>query len=446
MASYRISPENISDLPPGIRYIIGNEFAERFSYYGMRAILYVFMTQYLLGTNGELSVMGEEEATKWQHLFMGFVYVTPFLGAILADCFIGKYKTIIWLSLIYCLGHVALAIDETRIGLAIGLGLIALGSGGIKPCVSAHVGDQFGSGNSRLLSQVFSWFYLSINLGAMISSLLIPKLLEWYGPHVAFGVPGLLMLLATFVFWLGRHKFVHIQPDRKGMLEDILKPGVIPNLLKLIVIYIFFVAMFWMVFDQTASRWVGQAEDMDRIILVVEFSASQIQAINPILVLILIPIFNYGIYPTVGKFIKITALGKMSAGFFIAAISFMIPALVENWIEGGQQPSIWWQILAYALITSAEILISITCLEFSYTQAPKRLKSMVMAMFLVSVFAGNMYVALINGLIEAGKLPFDLSGPNYYWFFTACVFVTGVLFVILSRFYKERSYLQSDKT
>ena len=88
--------------------------------------------------------------------------------------------------------------------LGLGLALIALGAGGIKPCVSAHVGDQFGKQNKHLITKVFGWFYFSINFGSTVSMPLTPWLLEHYGPGWAFGVPGILMAIATFVFWLGR--------------------------------------------------------------------------------------------------------------------------------------------------------------------------------------------------------------------------------------------------
>ena len=148
--------------PKGIPYIIGNELAERFSYYGMRAILVVFMTQYLM-SHGKPDPMSENEATTWYHLFSMVNYFTPILGAVLSDVLWGKYKTIIILSIVYVLGHLALAIDESRIGLTIGLTLIAVGAGGIKPCVSAHVGDQFEEKNKSLLEKIFGYFYFSIN-------------------------------------------------------------------------------------------------------------------------------------------------------------------------------------------------------------------------------------------------------------------------------------------
>ena len=161
--SFRTTPLPIDGMPPGIFHLIANEGAERFSFYGMRAILVVFMTELLLNQDGALDVMSDAEARAHFHLFTSAVYFFPFLGALLADGLLGKYRTIIPLSLVYCAGHFALAIDQTRMGLLVGLTLIAIGSGGIKPCVSAILGDQFGSRNRPLLSQAFSWFYFSIN-------------------------------------------------------------------------------------------------------------------------------------------------------------------------------------------------------------------------------------------------------------------------------------------
>ena len=119
---YLTAPIPSTRMPAGVPYIISNEAAERFSFYGMKCILIIFMTQYLLGRDGELAVMQEEKAKFWYHTFTSAVYFTPLLGALLSDIFLGKYRTIIILSIVYCLGHLALALDETRIGLFTGPG------------------------------------------------------------------------------------------------------------------------------------------------------------------------------------------------------------------------------------------------------------------------------------------------------------------------------------
>ena len=219
-------------MPSGVIHLVANEGAERFSYYGMRAILVVFMTGMLMNAQGDLDPMGEAEAKTYFHIFASAVYFFPFVGALLADAWWGKYRTIIWLSIVYCGGHVALALDHTRVGLLIGLTLIAIGSGGIKPCVSANLGDQFGLSNRLLLPKAFSWFYFSINVGAFCSMMLTPTLLEYYGASVAFGVPGILMFVATFIFWMGRHQYTHIPPDSVGVILELKSPDAWRAILK----------------------------------------------------------------------------------------------------------------------------------------------------------------------------------------------------------------------
>src|SRR2546430_11386857 len=231
---YLTAPLKTDKMPPGVPFIVGNEAAERFSYYGMNSILVVFMTKHLMDASGQPDHMSETQADAWYHTFVSGLYFLPVLGALLADAVFGKYRIILSLFIVYCVGHLALALDHTRLGLAIGLGLIALGAGGIKPCVSANVGDQFGASNQHLLPRVFSWFYFSINFGSAFSTLLIPwmlapytippesaaKLPTWivwilekcHGPALAFGTPGIFMFIATVIFWHGRKKFAHIPP------------------------------------------------------------------------------------------------------------------------------------------------------------------------------------------------------------------------------------------
>jgi len=443
MSNYLHAPLASKRMPRGIPYIIGNEAAERFSFYGMRAILVVFMTQYLMGTGGHADVMTAEEAKGWYHLFVSAVYLTPLLGALLSDGLLGKYRTIISLSIIYTLGHFALALDATRLGLAIGLGLIATGAGGIKPCVSAHVGDQFGATNCHLLPRVFGWFYFSINLGAFVSSLLTPWLLHNYGAPLAFAVPGVLMLLATVTFWAGRYKFVHIRPGGMHFVREAFSKDGISAIAKLGSLYVF-VAMFWALFDQTGSAWVLQAQNMERNIAGMELLPSQIQAANPLLVMLLIPVFSYVVYPQLNKVFALTPLRKIAIGMFITVVAFTIAALAQHRIDQGGTPHISWQLLAYVVLTSAEIMISITCLEFSYTQAPARMKSFIMAFFMMSIAAGNLLTSAVNFFIQNPDGSSKLEGANYYWFFTLMMLATSLLFLLVVKFYREKTYIHHE--
>jgi POT family proton-dependent oligopeptide transporter len=178
------------------------------------------------------------------------VYLFPLVGALASDGLLGKYNTILCFSALYCAGHVALAFNQTRRGLAVGLALIAIGSGGIKPCASANVGDQFCSSNLPLLPRVYGFFYLSINLGALTSSLITPYLLEAAGSHVAFGVPGLIMAIATLIFWAGRYSFAHIPPAGLLVARRALSRSGRQRLGRLLTVYAF-LAVFWSLYDQS---------------------------------------------------------------------------------------------------------------------------------------------------------------------------------------------------
>jgi len=441
-ARYRTAPAPTKGMPPGIPYIVANEAAERYSYYGMRAILVIFMTKFLMSAQGELDVMTDEQAKTWFHGFVTAVYFFPILGAIISDAFLGKYRTIMLLSIVYCLGHLALALDDSRAGLVLGLGLIAVGSGGIKPCVSAHVGDQFGQTNSDLLTKVFGWFYFSINVGALASILFAEPLLHRFGPSVAFGVPGVLMAIATFAFWMGRNKFVHIPPGGVAFLREVFSKKGLKALGKLFIIYTF-IAMFWALFDQQGSAWVLQAERMDRH-FGIDWDSSQAQWLNPALVLLFIPLFNRVVYPAFDRFWPLTPLRKISMGLFLTVFAFLLPAWVEARLDAGESVNISWQLGGYVLMTAAEILVSITALEFSYTQAPKKMKSLVMGAFLMSVSIGNLFTASVNYFIQNPDGTSKLEGASYYLFFAGAMAVTALLFVPVAVWYKEQTYIQDE--
>ena len=403
-SGYRTSPVDTAGMPPGIPHIIGNEAAERFSFYGMKAVLAVFMVDYLHRLPGASGVaMHEAEAASRVHLFNAAVYLTPLLGALLADGLAGKYRTIFWLSLVYCLGHAALACmgaaGDPVHWLAVGLGLIALGSGGIKPCVSAHVGDQFGARNGHLMSRVFQAFYFAVNVGAFVSMLLTPWLLEWHGPHWAFGVPGVLMALATWVFWLGRRRFAHVPAGGTRFLRELGSRAGVATIVKLLPLY-GFVAVFWALFDQTGSTWIFQSEDMDRRFLGMEWLPSQIQSLNSVFVLLFIPLFGMVLYPLAARVWKLTPLRKIGIGLWLMVSAFALVACIQEWIDAGGRPGIGWQILAFALLTAAEVMVSIVAMEFAYTQSPRTMKSLVMCLYLGSVAVGNLMVAWVNHWIQ----------------------------------------------
>lgn len=449
---YRTVPEDTDRMPSGIPFIVGNEAAERFSYYGMSAILMAFMTKYLTDAQGQPALMSKETATAWVHSFKAANYFFPILGAIVADVVFGKYLTIMSLSMVYCAGHLVLAFLDAHIGvepkylLGLGLFLIALGSGGIKPCVSAHVGDQFGPRNKHLLEKVFGWFYFSINFGSFFSTLLCPWLLNnpKYGPAWAFGIPGVFMGLATIVFWIGRGKYAHIPAGGNASIEEAMSSEGLRALGGLVPLFLF-ISIFFALYDQTSSRWVDQAERMNRNFFGQEFDASQLQAVNPILVMTMIPLFTTLVFPLFGK--TATPLRKIGTGLVLIAISFAMTAFIERWLNAGFKVHAWWQVAAYVVLTAAEVICYGTALEFSYTQAPPKMKSLIMGLLLLSISLGNFITAGINALIASlsaeSKQLFE--GENYYWCFTGAMLVTAVVYMVWAPFYRGRTYVQGEE-
>src|SRR5262245_57621093 len=286
--------ERSDKMPSGIPYIISNEFAERFCFYGINSILTVYMVQFLQFTDAK--------AATWQSLFKSGAYFFPMLGAIVSDVFWGKFRTIIVFSLVYCLGCAALSFATGSTGLALGMFLVAFGTGGIKPCVSTNVGDQFTERNAHLIERAFSWFYLAINAGSSISIFMCPWLLNKpaYGPRYAFGIPGVMMFVATIVFALGRRRFAVVPPAGQAWLGEVFSGDGLKLMARLLLIYLF-VAGFWMLWDQSnGNTWTLQAQSslMDKNLgFGITLLPAQLQVVNGLLILALVPIFTYVIYP-----------------------------------------------------------------------------------------------------------------------------------------------------
>ncbi|MDP3857798.1 MAG: oligopeptide:H+ symporter [Stagnimonas sp.] len=458
-------------MPKSIPYIVANEFAERFCYYGINAILVQYMIQFLH--------FGDAKAATWQALFKAGAYFFPLLGAMVSDIFLAKFRTIISFSMVYVTGCFTIAFGSGEASMVVGMFLVAFGTGGIKPCVSTNVGDQFTSANSHLIERAFSYFYLAINAGSSISIYFCPVLLADpdYGPKFAFGMPGVMMAFATLVFWLGRKKFAvvpaamskpgwalpafllvffavmafagfvfmvsgknillatatllgtlsavaalflktglrdRLPPELRNWLERSLTGEGLRIVGKLAVLYLF-VAFFWSLWEQSnGNSWTIQAQSalMDKRLFgflagvpgfeglaAYEMLPAQVQVVNGLFILILVPIFTFGIYPLMGKFFTVTPLRKIGMGLFTVAASFLVVAWVEQRIQDGHTVSMWWQISAYVVLTASEVLVSITALEYSYKQAPLYMKSFIMSLFLLSTSVGNAFTAAVNTIM-----------------------------------------------
>lgn len=520
--------------PQQVKFIVGNEACERFSFYGMKSILAGYISgevaQGALGQN-------VDTATSIIHTFVFAVYFLPLFGAWLSDRVIGRYHTILWISLFYCAGHGVLACSDTfhttngKLGcLFVGLALIAFGSGGIKPCVSAFMGDQFTAGQSHLLQKAYGAFYWSINLGSFFSFLVVPWVKNHHGYSWAFGVPGILMAVATTIFWLGTKRYIRVPPSRETKAAGFIRVfsdtltiykgskllplthvmaaiglplfamlamtyvamkaetsslvrslgwfalicvGLWSLLLVLLsalglaqlpedfwraardrhndreiaaarsvapVLFVFgFIPIFWSLFDQTNSTWVIQGGKMIPFNLFgLQIGAEQMQSANPALVMILVPLMTLGIYPRLGRLAS--PLKRIGFGLFLTTLSYLVVAALQQRIDSGHQLSVAWQALPYLVLTTGEVLVSTTGLEFAYREAAPEMKSTVMSFWLLTVAFGNLLVTAITKTFSdpTGEAHSTSVSSGRFMLYAGLTLVVTLLFVVVAVRYQYR--------
>lgn len=530
--------------PPQTKYIVGNEACERFSFYGMKSILVLYMVNAL--------AMSESDAMEIAHLFTALIYVLPLLGAWIADRFLGRYRTILYVSLFYCLGHGVLAtadltqsIEIKRMILMTGLFIIALGAGGIKPCVSAFVGDQVGGFDSKTMTRVYAAFYWAINFGSFFSFLVIPWIHKNWGYSWAFAIPGIFMALATFVFWCGRKQYLHKAPAQPEFLSALLcrifrgapeacaryggeavskatttaiqiasfiviAPIIIAlaswttngatqlatlsglgetaagfcglvalllyvvalllaalkaaatfglqnffgttgsmlfnkremteklysveqrrearNMLRILTVFLLIIP-FWSLFDQTSTSWILQGNDMRELkfsLIGIDFffGAEEMQSINPAFVMTLVPALTLLVYPYIGKWSQ--PLKRMGIGILLAGGAYGIVAWLQTRLEAGEQLSILWQVIPYFVITVAEILVSTTGIEYAYTAAGDKLKSIVSSFWFLTSTLGNFLVIYLTSIVD------DPSSTSTFLLYGGLSVIIGIIFIYIT--------------
>ena len=464
-----MSKPDSSRWPRQIKYIIGNEACERFSYYGMTGILAGYIS-------GQLAAGGlgksEDYATTSIALFKSFNYFTPLLGAWLSDKLIGRYKTIFWVSLFYCAGHGTLACSDFFSGqgklncLFIGLTLIAFGSGGIKPCVSAFMGEQFTPEQSHLMQKAYGGFYWAINFGSFFSFLVVPWVKNHHGYSLAFAVPGILMAIATFIFWRGKRFYIIVPTNREKKHAGFFHVFFTALLMKrtagktfwqaarekfsenevaaarsvLPILFVFAtIPMFWALYDQGNSTWVLQGLKMSNVnLLGLTIGAEQMQSLNPLLIMLFVPIFTLWIYPRMGKFAA--PLKRMSYGLFLASVSFVIVALLQKRLEAGAHLCILWQTWPYVVVTAAEVLVSTTGLEFAFREAAPEMKSLIMSFWLLTVAAGNLFVAMLTKFLpHTDSAAEDASvSSGRFLLYAGMMFGVAIIFSLIAATYNYR--------
>ena len=478
--------------PKGFWFIFFGELAERCSFYGMKALLAFYLIHVFLKTKAE--------ASEVVHLYVAACYATGLIGGVIADKFLGKYWTIVLFAVPYVVGQFLVGLSDQTL-MYVSLVILAFGSGVIKPNISTLMGmtyDQQRPGQDQLRSRAFGYFYMAINIGSFLSQIICPALRDYFGkvdpatgmpasPESAragylagFLFPACLMVVALILFAAGKRYYAK-EDIRANAAADAAGPvnkwAVVGRLAGLFVLVLF----FWIIFDQHATTWIYFANDY----LDIQFQTpvpiggktdwrippESIQAANPFLIVLFVPLLNWLFGWLDRKGVRVRPTDKMTVGFFLTAgacaVHVVAGYLATNPDGSITRVSVLWQILAYVSLTLAEVLISVTGLELSYTAAPRSLKSFVTACWMVPIFLANVFASQLAKTYpstvkpgEAVKEPvFELFGAQfftipqfataqgYFLAMTGIRLVVTVAFVVVARRFnraQDRATLQQQ--
>jgi len=412
--------------PPAIWFFFWGEFAERSSYYGMRAILFVYMTDMIHGLK-----MDDDDAGTIYSIFKMACYCLPILGGFLADRFFGRYWTIVGFSVPYVLGHFILGYENVTC-LIVALCLLAGGSGVIKPNISTLLGltyDQKRPGQPQLRSAALLWFYVAVNVGALISQIVMPELRVKYGYAIAFAFPAWVMVGALIIFALGKPHYA-VETREHHELTPAERHERWLTLTKLFGVF-GIMSFFWMAYEHNDSVWIKFIEANVDLQITESFTAKQdqLQFLNAACVILMVPAFNFLFKRIDPKQKVFTAAVKMTIGFVFTAAAVGVMALAAWHASASTEKiSIAWPIAAYVVLTVGEILVYGTGLDLAYSVAPKSMKGFVTACFLLTNTLGNFLNSFFLRTYNKGLTP-----TQFYGLTMVIVLLAAVAFYFVAR-------------
>lgn len=426
--------------PAGLYVLFATEMWERFSYYGMRALLVLYMTTYLLKDPARTSeVLGfpalesfliqifgalnvQAMSSQIYGLYTGLVYFTPFFGGIIADRFFGQYKTVYIGGVLMAIGHFLMAFETYFL---IALLFLILGNGCFKPNISTQVGNLYEEGDPRR-DGAFTIFYMGINLGAFFSPLVCGTLGEKVGWHWGFGAAGVGMLVGLLVYFFGRHLIPHgtalerrlDQPKQKLTSSEWSAVWALAFLC-------FLNIMFWGIYEQqgnTLQLWASEQTDWN--ILGIEIPSTWFQSFNPFFIFVFAPILNviWAWFARRGR--ETSSVTKMGIGCVLCGLAYIVMVLAAQSLAPGQKGSVLWLAATVFIFTMGELYLSPIGLSLVTKVAPKPIMSMMMGMWFLSSFFGNYMTGWL------GMFYSKMTKDNFFWMLAAMGIVTGLLFFI----------------
>jgi POT family proton-dependent oligopeptide transporter len=405
--------------PRALSYLFATEMWERFSYYGMRALLVLYMVKYLLEPERERHVIGlsafktalesifgplaaQPFASHIYGFYSGLVYLTPILGGLLADRVLGRRRTVIIGAALMAAGHFAMAFEQLFL---FALGLLILGNGAFKPNISTQVGELYAPGDPRR-DRAFSIFYVGINLGAFLAPLICGTLGEELGWHYGFAAAGFGMTAGLVIYLLATP---HLPKDafdrRKSPAAAIDKDGW-RSIFALLLLFLP-VSLFWATYEQQGNSialWADQFTD--RRLLGGEIPVTWFQAFNPFMIFAFTP-FVVAFWRYQGPNEPSTTM-KLAIGCFLTALAYLVMALAA-WNAGAGKVSWVWLLAYFVVITIGELYLSPTSLSLVTKIAPASLLSLMMGIWLATSFVGNFLAGYLGSFWSSmGKIEFFL--------------------------------------
>jgi POT family proton-dependent oligopeptide transporter len=426
--------------PIGLSYLFFTEMWERFSYYGMRALLVLYMTQYLLINPslsdsvigytalegllrtlfGDLSVIGI--SSQIYGLYTGFVYFTPFLGGLAADRYLGKTNAVYLGAVLMAIGHFLMAFENFFL---IALLFLIAGNGLFKPNLTAQVGSLYKPGDQRVDS-AYTIYYMGVNLGAFFSPIVCGTLGQKVGWHYGFAAAGIGMLVGTFVYWMGsKHLPKENQNVIKATAEEV-EAGSSSWVRPLIVIgYLCFVnILFWGVFEQQGNALqVWADEKTNWSILGLDIPSSWFQVLNPFFIIVLAPLLNRVWAGQRKKDKEPSSIVKMAIGCGWMAIAFLVMMFVASLAQGADKINVLWVASVVLLFTIGELYLSPIGQAMVSKVAPARMVSMFMGVWFLSSFFGNYLAGFIGSYYD------KMSNQNYFAIMVVMSLIAVVMFI-----------------
>ena len=380
--------------PKGLFVLFFTEMWERFSYYGMRAILVLYLVTQTTGDNPGLGWTSGEALALYGWYTM-LVYVASIPGGWIADRLIGQKKSVLIGGLTLCLGHSILAVEQMWAFYS-GLGLIIAGVGLLKPNISTMVGGLYEQGDIRR-DKGFTIFYIGINIGAFLSSLIVGYVGEVHGWHYGFGLAGIGMLLGQLVYMAGQKHLIHVgnlltkteNPEEKEKYNQPLTKIEIDRV-KVLLLSFLIVIVFWGAFEQAGGLMnIYTLEKTNRVIAGMTIPASVFQSLNAAFIILLgTSVAGYWASRS-SKNKEASSLFKMAVGTMIMGTGFFFMSAASAEFDANGSSAMYWLVLAYLFHTIGELCASPVALSFITKLAPVKYASIMMGVYFAMTGFGN---------------------------------------------------------